>query len=291
MKSEDRDDDFVREMLSRADRVEALEWLTNAPPAVHRNIGEMPQRDSVSFVRKLYKLGAKEVVAVDIGINRNYESTDTLIATLPDDPEAREAIFDFERPRVEAMGYDAYEDIGQRHLLVGFDGGGSLAFEARTKSRAKGTPGGKSTRAKGASAQELRPKTPQFRTIANEMMPKARPRSREKTRGINASAKLTEMWLRPDIYGDEVIDELAKQWRTSRKKLIEMRELMIQTMSLQSSDSEGGLGSPKSASPMDPAKARALVQSLVKELKSSTPVKPTKQNKKTTKQARARRSK
>jgi len=62
--------------------------------------------------------------------------------------------------------------------------------------------------------------------------------------------------------------------------LIEIRELMIQTMSLQSPASELGLTPPTSTRPVVPAKARSLVQSLVNQLKSSTSVKSTKRRKK-----------
>ena len=107
--------------MKSQDKVEALAWLTDAPAGVHRNIGEMTNPESVAYVRRLYKLGATEVVAVDIGVNRNYESTDTLIATLPQNPKTRKAIFESEGERAEEMGYEMEPDAAQPHLFIWFD--------------------------------------------------------------------------------------------------------------------------------------------------------------------------
>jgi hypothetical protein len=118
---DDKESGVIQKLLKSADKVNALKWLSEVPTGVHRNIGEMTNRDSVAYVRKLIKLGAADVIAAEIGINGKYESTDTLVATLPDDPAARKAIFNFEGRRVEEMGYDASTDIGQRYLFMWFD--------------------------------------------------------------------------------------------------------------------------------------------------------------------------
>lgn len=118
-----QDDDAMSfaTLLKSKDKVEAMRWLTGAPSGVHRNIGEMSNADSIRYVRSLYDLGARKVVAVHIGINRNYESTDTLVVTLPDHAAARKAIFDSESQRAEEMGYEEEADVGQKYLLSWFD--------------------------------------------------------------------------------------------------------------------------------------------------------------------------
>lgn len=117
----DDEDEIVSELLKRKDKIEAIKWLTSAPAGVHRNVGEMTNEESVAYVRNLYKLGAREVAAVKLSTNRKYESTDTLILTLPNDPSARAMIFESETERVEEMGYDEEPDMGQRYLLCWFD--------------------------------------------------------------------------------------------------------------------------------------------------------------------------
>lgn len=120
-KRESNENPTILALLKSKDKVEAIDWLTGAPKGVHRNVGELTHEDSVRFVRRLYKLGAPEVVVVEIGVNATYESTDTLIAMLPKEPVARKAIFDSEGERAEEMGYEQEPDVGQKYLLVWFD--------------------------------------------------------------------------------------------------------------------------------------------------------------------------
>lgn len=109
------------ELLKRKDKSEAIKWLTGAPKGVHRNVGELSNADSIEYVKKLYTLGAREVVVVKIGVNGKYESTDTLIATLPSEPPARKAIFASEVKRVKEMGYEKDPDVGPKYLFLWFD--------------------------------------------------------------------------------------------------------------------------------------------------------------------------
>jgi len=115
------ENEFIRKLLKRKDKHEALSWLTDAPARVDRGIGEMDNLLSVAYVRHLYKLGVSELVVVEIAKNKNLESTDSLVATLPKDPKKRRAIFTSEGQRTIKMGYDATEDHGQSHLFIWFD--------------------------------------------------------------------------------------------------------------------------------------------------------------------------
>lgn len=112
--------DTVRSLLRRKDKVEALKWLTSASGGVYRNIGEMTDKESVAYVRKLYKLGAEEVVVAELQRNGEYESTNNVVLTLPDDRSARRAIFEFETDRVEEMGFEQDPDTGQKYLWCWF---------------------------------------------------------------------------------------------------------------------------------------------------------------------------
>ncbi|MDB5299735.1 MAG: hypothetical protein JWO87_1398 [Phycisphaerales bacterium] len=106
------------------DRVEALGWLTGAPPNIYRNVGEMTHNQAVALVRRLYKWGVPEVIAVNIGASPDgsIESTDDLIAVLPSDLVARKRVITWNNKRSYKMGYEApTEDHGQSHLLVWFD--------------------------------------------------------------------------------------------------------------------------------------------------------------------------
>jgi hypothetical protein len=115
-----RDDDqrSVQKLLRQKDKVEALTWMEGNQ---WRNVGELSHKASLALVRRLYRFGAIEVVAVDIGAHAGFESTDTLIATLPHDPASRRKIFDWDNERVQKMGYEPYPDEGQDHHLIWFD--------------------------------------------------------------------------------------------------------------------------------------------------------------------------
>lgn len=110
----------VRELLKRKDKAEALKWLTSSPAGVYRNIGEMTDKESIAYVRRLYRLGAREVVIAELQRNGEYESTNNVVLTLPDDRSARRAIFEFETDRVEEMGFEQDSDTGQKHLWCWF---------------------------------------------------------------------------------------------------------------------------------------------------------------------------
>ena len=119
----DNTQEMVRDLLKREDKHEALAWLTSAPKGVHRGISEMDNRESIAYVRHLYKLGVEEliVVKIDATPDGELESSDNLIATLPKDSRKRKAIFAAEGKRTVEMGYDPYADSGQRHLWIWFD--------------------------------------------------------------------------------------------------------------------------------------------------------------------------
>ena len=114
---------LVGKLLKRKDKHEALGWLTGAPKGIDRGISEMDNRESIAYVRHLYKLGVEEldVVKIDSSPDGELQSSDNLIAKLPDDPRKRKAIFAAEGKRTVEMGYDPYADSGQRYLWIWFD--------------------------------------------------------------------------------------------------------------------------------------------------------------------------
>lgn len=112
------DQEFVRKLLRRKDKTEALAWLEGNEG---RNVGEMSHKASLALVRRLYSFGAIEIVAVEISANAGLESTDTLIATLPTDPAKRRKLFDWKNEHARLMGYEPEVDEGADHLFIWFD--------------------------------------------------------------------------------------------------------------------------------------------------------------------------
>lgn len=117
MKHDDPGDQAIQKLLRGKNRSEALSWLQNSE---QRNVGELEHGESIELIQALYELGAVKVLAVEIDASGPYESTDTLIVTLPDD-DARSAIFAKVNALERTMGFDPEEDRGQPHLMVYFD--------------------------------------------------------------------------------------------------------------------------------------------------------------------------
>lgn len=114
-------EEFIRKLLKRKDKAEAMTWLRGHNSAPYRNIGEMTNENSIEFVRQLYDFGAIEIVVVDIARNPPFESTDSLVVTLPDRPALRGAILEFSNRRALEMGLEEVQDLGQQYLFVWFD--------------------------------------------------------------------------------------------------------------------------------------------------------------------------
>jgi hypothetical protein len=116
--SYDDDQEYVRKLLRKKDKVEALSWLEGDES---RNVGELSHAKSLALIRRVYKLGAVEIVAVEISAHAGFESTDTLIAKLPADRSTRRDILEWNNQRSLQMGYEADSDEGQDHVLIWFD--------------------------------------------------------------------------------------------------------------------------------------------------------------------------
>ena len=114
---------FITARLADPNKAEAMSWLSSGPPGSVRTLGEMESNEaSVAFVRRLYDLGAVEVLAVEIDTDENGDANSgALLITLPDDPVARERLFGWSAQQAADMGFDGYEDFGQRHLFVMLD--------------------------------------------------------------------------------------------------------------------------------------------------------------------------
>ena len=113
--------DFIAKLLRRRDKTEGLSWLRGQSPTVYRNIGELTNADSIAFIERLYGLGAVEVVVVDIQRNGGFESTDSLVVTLPEQKPLRDAVFAFANDHTIPMGLEAKSDSGQPHFFIWFD--------------------------------------------------------------------------------------------------------------------------------------------------------------------------
>jgi hypothetical protein len=112
---------FIEKLLASR-KAEALGWLNAGSPASFRNLGELgTTEESVALVKRIYSLGATNVLAVEIIEYPEGENTGKLLVELPKDRFSRAELFAFEREFAESMGFDATADEGQRYLFLKLD--------------------------------------------------------------------------------------------------------------------------------------------------------------------------
>lgn len=117
-------EDDHEELLARflaGDNAEAMEWLRGGSDGAFRTLSEMTPAESVEFVRRLYELGADQVLAVEIDVYAEEANTGHLLVKLPADGGARDRLFAFERLQSASQGFDAEADRGQDYLYLKLD--------------------------------------------------------------------------------------------------------------------------------------------------------------------------
>jgi hypothetical protein len=119
-------DDFAEanfaQKLLNSEKAEALGWLDGSSPTSFRNLGEMQtNEESAAFVKRIYSMGAKSVLAVEIVKWEQGENTGKLLIELPNDRFARSELFAFEKQHAESMGFDGSPDKGQQYLFLNLD--------------------------------------------------------------------------------------------------------------------------------------------------------------------------
>jgi hypothetical protein len=118
-------DAFIARMLSDKRKKEALAWLNGHTPDDERLIGGcQTNRKSVALVKSLYRIGAKEVLAVQIrsaNKPKKCKRTGKLIVAFPESPDKREALLEWCKDQGESLGYSPEFDHGESHLFLLLD--------------------------------------------------------------------------------------------------------------------------------------------------------------------------
>ncbi|MCW3060390.1 MAG: hypothetical protein JWQ02_2211 [Capsulimonas sp.] len=120
-----QDDADMQQRLAKTPRkAEALHWL-NIKDKIDRTVGKdnptYTNADSVRFVKSLYTAGAVKVIAVNIVLDRNMESTRTLIVQMPKSRPQRQQILNIINPIVLAGGFESDPDYGQTYEMIFWD--------------------------------------------------------------------------------------------------------------------------------------------------------------------------
>jgi hypothetical protein len=110
---------FIQTLLATI-TAPALQWLSESTEPAPRTLGEMDTALSTEFVNALHELGAAEVLAVQIEMDpgSDAQTTNHLVAKLPDDPPARARIMAFDKTHASNMGFESEGDWGQDHVYM-----------------------------------------------------------------------------------------------------------------------------------------------------------------------------
>ena len=117
-------DQLIGRLLSDRNSIEVLKWLKANGKDEQRTVG--PQKtasDSARFVKKIYTLGAEEIIAVNIRKVRGKSlfHTGKLVVKLPQDAKKRKAIFGWCKKQGDALGFSPDPDNGENHLFLLLD--------------------------------------------------------------------------------------------------------------------------------------------------------------------------
>jgi antitoxin component YwqK of YwqJK toxin-antitoxin module len=121
-------DDLPLELLAGPHVREARAWLeeTSEPSRSLGAAESVPvyasRPESLKFVKKLYRLGAVAVHAVEIdGAADEDQNSGKLVVQLPDDPEQRTKLLQVSNRMAKRLGFEPDPDTGQRYIFMMLD--------------------------------------------------------------------------------------------------------------------------------------------------------------------------
>lgn len=115
-------DELPLGLLQGKDVKEALSWLADTRE-LSRSLGEATdQAESIRLVKKLYRLGAVSVHAVEIdGGPDEDQNSGKVVIELPDVQEQRAKLLKLCGKLARDLGFEADSDVGQKYLLLMLD--------------------------------------------------------------------------------------------------------------------------------------------------------------------------
>lgn len=110
-------DSFCQSILTTGRREEAEQWIESR----NHTLGEYSHIRSRNLIKKLKRIGSRQVYACNIDADEGYENTGHLIIELPDDPETRKTLFREIGRLASSQGFQRDVDHGQRYAYIKLD--------------------------------------------------------------------------------------------------------------------------------------------------------------------------
>lgn len=117
-------DRLIARLLADSEKQEALGWLKDSGPDDERTVGGCKTNPaSIQFVQEIYNLGALQIFAINIRLNRDGKGqyTGKLVVQLPIEPVPREALFNWCKRQGDSLGFSPDPDRGESHLYLLLD--------------------------------------------------------------------------------------------------------------------------------------------------------------------------
>lgn len=117
-------DALIARLLSDPQKREALSWLRQSGPDDQRTVGGCKANDeSIQFIQEIYRLGASEILAVNIHPNPRGggQYAGKLVVQLPQEPELRMALFEWCKGQGDSLGFTPDPDRGEAYLFLLLD--------------------------------------------------------------------------------------------------------------------------------------------------------------------------
>ena len=111
-------EDLCRRLIDTTESAEAPLWLHSEKAS----LGVMSHSDSLFFIEKAYRIGAKAVIAVEItAYPAGSLNTGRICVEMPDDPESRARVLSWAASVAEEQGFDGENDDGQQFVFLMLD--------------------------------------------------------------------------------------------------------------------------------------------------------------------------
>lgn len=112
-------DSLCIKLIKTTKSAEVMAWLRSG----NATLGIFGNADSIILAEEAYKLGAKQIIAVEIDeySDDGLENTGRICVEMPTSSDARQRVVEWARKIANEQGFDGELDLNQRYLFLMLD--------------------------------------------------------------------------------------------------------------------------------------------------------------------------